>query len=132
VRARAEPLLYGVIGSCSMPARGAGVPAGQERHAGKHHDEGIDPRAIARRLEREERDAEEEQCGNRGDIPRRWPAARAVSAPAIARTATSQKVTTPASAQRGPMLIVEAVWRDQLMPARSSARAVFQKATSPT
>jgi hypothetical protein len=30
------------------------------------------------------------------------------------------------------MLIVEAVWRDQLIPARSRARAVFQKTTTAT
>jgi hypothetical protein len=49
-----------------------------------------------------------------------------VSAPASASAAKHQKHTTPASAQPGPTLIVEAVWRDQLIPARSSIRAVSQ------
>jgi hypothetical protein len=108
----------------------ARVAAGQERHARKDHDERIDPRAISRRLESEERDAEVEQRRSRGNVERRPP--RDVSAPAIARAAKNQKQTTPASAQRGPTLIVEAVWRDQLIPARSSMRAAFQKATSAT
>jgi hypothetical protein len=39
---------------------------------------------------------------------------------------------TPASAQPGPALIVDAVCRYQRSPARSSARLVFQNATLAT
>jgi hypothetical protein len=49
----------------------AGVRAGQERDARKDHDERIDPGAMSRRLESEERDAEVEQRRNRGNVLRR-------------------------------------------------------------
>ena len=55
-----------------------------------------------------------------------------MNAPAKASSAKSQKHTTPAIAAVRSTLIVDAVWIDQSLPARSSIRRVVQNATVTT